>query len=124
LHPSNSLRERELLNENMVLDVLNVMSPEDFREELFTVLNKYHVEIVKTAGASGRPGMKTFRRSFGSAAGSSAAADASAAEAPAADHPAPLAPDPPAPPAPAQPEAAPAQPEGPPARGRGAKPKA
>jgi hypothetical protein len=43
LHPSNknTLRERVLLNETMVLDVLNEMSPQAFREELFTVLNQY-----------------------------------------------------------------------------------
>ncbi len=77
--------------------------PDAFREELFTVLNKFHVEIVKTAGASGCPAQKSFRRSFGSAAGSSAAAEASAAGAAGADA---LAADSPAPPAPAQPEAA------------------
>jgi hypothetical protein len=38
-----------------------------------------HVEIVKTAGASGHLAQKSFLRSFGSAAGSSAAAEASAA---------------------------------------------
>jgi hypothetical protein len=42
-------------NKNMVLGVLNEMSPDAFREELFQILNKYHVEITKTAGASGRP---------------------------------------------------------------------
>jgi hypothetical protein len=90
------------------------MSPDAFREELFTVLNRYHVEIVKTAGARGRPAQKTFRRSFGSAAGSSAAAEAGAAGAAGADAPAA---DSPAPPAPVQP--VPAQPEAANARGGG-----
>jgi hypothetical protein len=90
---------------------------------------KYHVEILKTASASGRPGAKTFRRSFGCAAASSNAEDANAAETPAAYPPAPPATDPPAPPAPAPPAAATAAPaapaptKAPPARGRGGKPK-
>jgi hypothetical protein len=46
LHASTPFRERALLNENMLLDVLDLMSPEDFHEESFTVLNKHHVEIV------------------------------------------------------------------------------
>jgi hypothetical protein len=110
----------------MVMDVLNEMSPQEFRGKLFTVLYKYHVEILKTASASGRPGAKTFRRSFGAAAASSAAEDANTAEASAADLPAPPAADLPAPPAPAPPVAAPAAPaptEAPPARGRSGKPK-
>ena len=106
MQPSPPLRERALLNETMVLDVLNEMSPQAFREELFTVLNQYHVQILKTASASGRPGTKTFRRSFGSAAVLSAAEVTDANEARAADPPAPpaaaaerTAPPPAAPPA-------------------------
>jgi hypothetical protein len=112
LHPFPPLRERALLNENMVLDVLNEMSPQEFREELFTVLNQYHVDILKTASASGRPGAKTFRRSLGSAAAMSAAEVANATVARAADPPTPPAAeaDPPAPPAAAPAPAAPAAP--------------
>ena len=89
LHPSPPLRERALLNETMVLDVLNEMSPQAFREELFTVLNQYHVQILKTASASGRPGTKTFRRSFGAAAALIAAEVTDAGEGRVADPPAP-----------------------------------
>jgi hypothetical protein len=111
LHPSTTLRERALLNENMVLDVLNEMSPQAFREDLFTVLNQYHVQILKTASASGRPGAKTFRRSFGSAAALGAAEVAEVSDAHA---------DPPAPPAepPAAPPAAAAAAKAAPANGR------
>ncbi len=90
------------------------------REELFQVLNKYHVEITKTAGASGSPARKTFRRSFGSAAVSAEEAGASGGDAPSTDLPA-------APAAGAAlAEAAPPPVEAPaaPARGMGAKPKA
>ncbi len=109
----------------MVLDVLNEMSPQEFREELFTVLNQYHVEILKTASASGRPGAKTFRPSLGSATAMSAAEVANATIARAADPPAPPAAeaDPPAPPA-AAPPAAPAAPtKTAPANGKGGKAK-
>jgi pyruvate/2-oxoglutarate dehydrogenase complex dihydrolipoamide acyltransferase (E2) component len=108
LHPSTTMRERALLNETMVLDVLNTMSPQASREELFTVLNQYHVQILKIASASGRPGAKTFRRSLGSAAALSAAEVAEASEAAAANPPAPQhAPaEPPAPPPAAPPAAA------------------
>ncbi len=66
----------------MVLDVLNEMSSDAFREELFQVLNKYHVEIAKTAV---RPARKTFRRSFGSAAVSALEAGAAGNDATGAD---------------------------------------
>ena len=76
-----------LSKELMALEVLNPMSPEAFREEFLAVLDKYFVQIAKTAGASGRPVPKSFRRSFDSAeaaaAGALPSADA-AAEAPAA----------------------------------------
>ena len=58
---------RALSNELMVLEVLNPMSPEAFREEFLAVLDMYFVQIAKTAGASGRPAPKSFRRSFDSA---------------------------------------------------------
>ncbi len=104
LHPSPPLRDRALLNETMVLDVLNEMSPQVFREELFTVLNQYHVQILKTASASGRPGAKTFRRSFGAAAALISEEVTDANEAGAAD---PLAPPAAAAEPPAQPAAPP-----------------
>jgi hypothetical protein len=54
------------------------MSLAAFREELFSDLNKYLVDIVKSAGASGRPAHKTLRRSIGAAPGSGDAAAARA----------------------------------------------
>ena len=81
-----------------------------------------HVEIVKTAGASGHPAQKSFLRSFGSTAGSSEAAEASAAGAAA------LRRRPARPALPARTRGLPIhrpQPAAvPPAKGRGAKPKA
>ena len=68
----------------MVLCVLNEIGPDAYREEMFQVLNKYHVEITKTAGASGRPARKTFRRSFDSAAVSAEEAGAAPSADPAA----------------------------------------
>jgi hypothetical protein len=125
LHPSTTMRERALLNETMVLDVLNTMSPQAFHKELFTVLNQYHVQILKTASASGRPCAKTFRSSFGSAAALSAAEVANATEARAGDPPAPqdAAVEPPAPPPAAPPAAAAAPTKAAPTNGKGGKAK-
>jgi hypothetical protein len=59
-----------------------------WHEELFQVLHKYHVEITKTAGASGRPARKTFRRAFGSDAVSAEEASKAGGDAPSTDPPA------------------------------------
>jgi hypothetical protein len=89
LQYSEAFNELAIENENMVLGVLNEMSPDAFREELLQVLHKYQVEITKTAGASlsGRPARKTVRRSFGSAAVSADEAGAAGGDAPSTDPP-------------------------------------
>ena len=78
LHHSDALHMRALANELMVLEVLDPMSPEAFREEFLAVLDKYFLQIAKRAGASGRPVQKSFRRSFDSAAPAEPAATAAA----------------------------------------------
>jgi hypothetical protein len=87
LHRSDALNELAIENENMVLDVLNEMSPDAFRKEFFQDLNrdKYYVEITKAAGASGSPACKTFQRSFGSTAVSAGDAGAAGGDAPSGD---------------------------------------
>jgi hypothetical protein len=87
LHHSDAHNER-VIEIRKCEHVLNEMSPDAFREELSQVLNKYHVEITKTAGASGRSARKTFLRSFGSAAVSAEEAGAAGGDAPSADPPA------------------------------------
>jgi hypothetical protein len=108
VHPSDAFNTRALDKENTVLAVVNEMSLAAFREELFSVLNKYFVDIVKSAGASGRPAHKTFRLSIGAAPGSGDAAGAAPAAAPTAAAAAPTAPATSA--AQPPPEAAPAEP--------------
>ncbi len=103
----------------MVLDVLNEMSPDAFLQELFQVLNKYHVEIAKTAV---RPARETFRRSFGSAAVSTLEAGAAGDDADPHDPPAAEAASAEAAPAPAAP--APVEAPAAPVRGGGVKPRA
>ena len=88
LHHADALNELAIENEDMVLGVRNEVSPDAFREELFQVLSKYHVEIIKTAGASGRIAHKTFRCSVGSAAVSAQDAGVAGGDAPNADPPA------------------------------------
>jgi hypothetical protein len=90
-------RRSQHSNECMVLEVLNPMSPEALREEFIAVLDKYFVRIAKTAGASGSPAPKYFRRSFDAGEALPGADAAAPAPAAAALAPPTAAPQPPAP---------------------------